>query len=210
MKPLFETTDLVFGGFIRYGSLIIPAGKITFISGESGCGKSTLLKLMNGAASPSQGEISYRGQNISEMDTVRLRREVSLVSQDVFLFDGSIRDNFNSFYSYRCMTPPSEELILSMLSMMLLDFTPGAQTSTLSGGEKQRLYLAVFLSFRPGVLLLDEPTSALDASTGETVLSNIISFCRGNHMELLVVSHNRALADQFSENTLVMKRQAIS
>ncbi len=209
MKPLFETTDLVFCGFIRYGNLSIPTDRVTFITGESGCGKSTLLKLMNGVLSPSRGNIFYRGRDISKVDTIRLRREVSLVSQEAFLFDGSIRENFDAFYKFRNMAPPSDEEIKTCLSLMQLDFTPPALTQTLSGGEKQRLYLAVFLSFRPGVLLLDEPTSALDARTGETVMSNIIQFCKGNHTELLAVSHNRELTEKFSENTLQLKREAI-
>ena len=209
MKALFETKSLDFGGFIHYGDIFFPAGKITFITGESGCGKSTLLRLMNGIVSPSQGTLFYRGQDVSDLDTIGLRREVSLVSQEIFLFEGSIRDNFNAFCSFRHTSVLTDEEIKTFLSMMHLDFAPYSQTNTLSGGEKQRLYLAVFLSFRPAVLLLDEPTSALDARTGEAVLSNTILFCRENLMELLVVSHNRELADKFSENTLNLKRQAV-
>lgn len=209
MEPLFETKGLVFSDFLHYGDLCFPAGKITFLTGESGCGKSTLFKLMNGVLSPSQGKLFYRGQDISELDTIRLRREVSLASQDVFLFDGSIRDNFSAFYRFRNTPPPTDDEMEAFLSMMHLNFTLASGTNTLSGGEKQRLYLAVFLSFRPNVLLLDEPTSALDAVTGEAVLTNTILFCRENEMELLVVSHNRELAEKFSGHTLTLKRQAI-
>ena len=210
MENLFQTTDLVFGNIIRYGNLSIPAGKITFITGESGSGKSTLFKLLNGVLSPSCGTVFYRGQEITSLNPVLHRQKVSLVSQDSFLFQGSIRENFNAFYAYRGLIAPADNDIRLLLSGFHLDFEPESGTQTLSGGEKQRLYLAIFLSFRPNVLLLDEPTAALDAATGVTVLSGTILFCRENNMELIVISHNRELASKFSENTLVIERQAVS
>lgn len=209
MDALFETKDLTFGGFIRYGSITLPAGKISFIIGESGSGKSTLFKLLNGVLSPSHGAVYYRGQDIGERDTVLLRREVSLVSQEVYLFEGSIQENFSAFWGFRNQVPPTQDEIKKYLSMFHLDFLPESSTQTLSGGEKQRLYLAIFMSFRPKVLLIDEPTSALDVQTGEVVLAGIIRFCRENKMELLVISHNRELAEKFSENTLTLGKQAV-
>lgn len=206
---LFQTNDLVFGGLIRYGNLSIPAGKTTFITGESGSGKTTLFKLLNGVLSPSSGSILYRGRTLESLDPVSHRREVSLVAQEPYLFPGSIRDYFNAYYGYRELPAPSENEIQSFLSLFHLDFTPDSGTQTFSGGEKQRLCLAVFLSFKPRVLLLDEPTSALDGATGEIVLAGTVRFCRENGMELAVISHNRDLAAKFSQNTLYLERQAV-
>jgi ATPase components of various ABC-type transport systems, contain duplicated ATPase len=107
------------------------------------------------------------------------------------------------------MSPPSDDEITSLLSNFNLDFTPDSGTQTLSGGEKQRLYLSIFLSFKPRVLLLDEPTSALDDTTGKAVLAGIILFCKENGMELTAISHNKDLAEMFSENTIHLERQAV-
>ncbi len=210
MEPLFHTEGLKFGGFLNYGNLVFPAGKITFVTGESGSGKSTLLKMLNGTASPSEGKAFYRGQNIASLDTVALRREVLLVAQDPFLFEGTIRDNFEAYFKYREQPLPSEDIIKKLLHSFLLDFTLDTPTNTFSGGEKQRLFIALYLSFHPKVLLLDEPTSALDSATAASVLTSIIESCRKNGAEVLAVSHNAEMAQRFSEHTLFLEKGAAS
>ena len=203
MDALFETKDLTFGGFIRYGSITLPAGKISFIIGESGSGKSTLFKLLNGVLSPSHGAVFYRGQDIGESDTVLLRREVSLVSQEVYLFEGSIQENFSAFYGFRNQAPPTQDEIKKYLSMFHLEFLPESSTQTLSGGEKQRLYLAIFMSFRPKVLLIDEPTSALDPELIGEVL-NVMKKLAQDGMTMLVVTHEMAFARDVADRVIVM------
>lgn len=73
---------------------------------------------------------------------------------------------------------PEKHRFLELLNLMDLDFPLNSSVTTMSGGERQRVYLAIFLSFLPRVLMLDEPTSALDERTGELVISNLIGFCR--------------------------------
>lgn len=209
MEPLFQTESLIFGGFLHYGNLSFPTGKITFLTGESGSGKSTLFKILNGTLSPSAGKAYYRGQDIESLNAVTLRREVSLLPQEPFLFDGSVRNNFDAYYRYRKQTSPTDSQIKRLFEPLLLHFSPDAQTRTFSGGEKQRLFIAIFLSFHPRVLLLDEPTSALDYATGLSVLSAVTGFCRENGSELLVISHSPRMAEEFSQNTLHLKKEAV-
>jgi putative ABC transport system ATP-binding protein len=73
---------------------------------------------------------------------------------------------------------------------------------TLSGGEKQRVFLAIALSFRPAVFLLDEPTSALDGTTAEALMANLTEYCRNSGVAALVVSHDRHLTEKFAERTV--------
>lgn len=207
MELLFETQGLNFNGLIDYEDIGIPVGKVTFLTGESGSGKSTLLKMCNGIVTPQKGKIFYRGQDIAGMDTVALRRRVLLISQEVYLFDGDIRGNFEEFYRYRGLPCPTQERMEKILDVCGLQFPLDKDAATMSGGERQRLYLAVFLSFEPETVLLDEPTSALDAVTGRQVMENIIAYCKGLGMNMVIVSHSVALTQELSENTVVLKGQ---
>ena len=206
METLFATQDLNFNGMIDYEDIQIPMRKVTFLTGESGSGKSTLLKMCNGIITPRSGRIFYRGQDVAHMDTIALRKNVSLVSQEVYLFDGDIRANFETFYHYRRLFCPTEDKIKEILEVCGLYFPLDKDTATMSGGERQRLYLAVFLSFLPETVLLDEPTSALDTATGRMVMSNIIAYCRERKISAVIVSHSKELVQEFSENTVELKR----
>jgi len=198
-KIIFKTKDLVFNDFIQFPNLEIPKNQVTFISGKSGSGKTTLFKLFNGTLTQSSGDIFYNNQNILDLDTIQLRKEVLLISQSVFLFDGNIKDNFIKFYEYRDETIPNDSEIKYFLDICSLDFPLDKDCEKMSGGEKQRLYIAIFLSFKPKVILLDEPTSALDEENSHIVIENILSFSRKNGITLLIVSHDNDLANDFAD-----------
>ena len=203
---LFKANRLCFFETICFANIAIPAGRTTFVTGPSGTGKSTLLRLFNGVLSPTHGEIFYNGKNLKELDTIDLRQRVLLVSQAVFLFEGTIRDNFMAFYEHRELPAPSDDVIAEFLTVCCLPFAPDASCNNMSGGEKQRLYLAIFLSFRPEVLMLDEPTSALDETTARRVMGNILDYCRKEKITVIAVSHDKALTEKFAENILALER----
>ena len=75
---IISLSQVVFQSMIRYPDIKIPKGKTTFIHGPSGCDKSTLLKLINGTISPDSGEIVFNGNNIDDIDTIKLRRDIFL------------------------------------------------------------------------------------------------------------------------------------
>ncbi|MGI6727948.1 MAG: ABC transporter ATP-binding protein [Anaerovoracaceae bacterium] len=203
---LFNTENLSFNNMIQFGNIVIPKKEVTFISGESGMGKSTLLKLLNGTLTPSNGRVFYNGKDILELDTIALRKEISLVSQDVFLFNSSIKDNFRLFYEYRDQTPPTNDQIKKFLTLCCISFSLDKDCSTMSGGERQRIYIAIFLSFLPKVIMLDEPTSALDDKNSNVIMENIIGFCKKNNISVIVVSHDKALTERYAENNLVIRK----
>lgn len=197
--PLFELRNVRFKDIIHYPDIEIPVGRTTFISGESGSGKSTLLKLLNGTAAADAGEIIYDGRAIEDYDPVALRREVLLCGQSVYLFDGSILDNFTEYRGYRDLPPIMSEEAVAYLKICAAEFHLDASCVTLSGGERQRVFSAICLSFMPKVLLMDEPTSALDDPTANMMLSDIKAFCRENNLTLIVVSHNCALTETYAD-----------
>lgn len=201
---IFETRNLSFRDTIHYQDISIVKDKVNFIVGRSGSGKSTLLRLFNGTLTPSAGEIFYAGDSLLEMDTIELRKKVSLISQSVYLFDSSIRDNFIQFYEYRGLPAPTNEMILKFLKLSQIDFPLDKDCTTMSGGERQRVYIAIFLSFLPKVLMLDEPTSALDKDNGYNVMQNVISFCKEKGITVIIISHDNNLTETFGENIVAI------
>jgi putative ABC transport system ATP-binding protein len=191
---------------IRYPNIKIAKGKTTFIHGPSGCGKSTLLKLINGTTSPDSGEIFYKGNNIENIDTIDLRREILLVAQSVFLFTGTIEENFKKYYEYRDRNLPTKETMEKFLKICSAEFPLETRCETMSGGERQRVYIAIFLSFMPDVLMLDEPTSALDNTSSDIMMSNIKNFTNDNEMTTIVVSHYLTLAEKYGDEIIALER----
>ncbi len=209
MQEILRTSSVSFRSFLRYPDISIETGKATFLIGASGSGKSTLLKLFNGTQSPDSGEVYYRGKAIASLDTVELRREVLLVGQSVYLFPGTIQDNFRSYYAYREADPPPESRILQYLSLCCAEFPLDADCESMSGGERQRIYLAIALSLHPRILMLDEPTSALDEQTAGALLSNIKRFCIEEGITLIVISHDAKLTNRFADQVIHLKRTVI-
>lgn len=201
---ILETKSLTFNGMINYNDIQILKNKANFIVGKSGTGKSTLLRLFNETLSPSNGSIHFSGKDISEIDTIDLRHEILLISQSVFLFDTNIRENFKQFYEYRDLTPPTDEEMKHYLNLCSISFPLDLSCTTMSGGERQRIYIAIFLSFKPKILMLDEPTSALDSQNSKSVIENVLSYCKDNDITVIIVSHDANITEKFSENTIVI------
>lgn len=206
---IFEIRNVIYANLLRYNYIDIKQGRITFIKGESGSGKSSLLRLLNYSRNYDSGEISYLNKSLADYDPLLLRREVSLVAQEVFLIDGTIYDNFKFFYEARELAVPSESHMQKFLELACISVTLDKSTQTLSGGEKQRVYLAVFMSFEPQVLILDEPTAALDEDTGRHVMANIVQYVKERDMSLIVVSHSQALTDAYAEDIIYIKKEAV-
>lgn len=206
MMNILRASHVTFKAGIQYPEIDIEAGLATFIQGVSGCGKSTLLKLFNGTVSPDQGQLFYRDMPLNTLDTVRLRQEVLLVGQVTFLFPGTIEDNFLEYYKYRELDPIPTERMEHYLSLCSLEFPLDSICDTMSGGERQRVYLAICLSLGPQVLMLDEPTSALDEKTAQHLIHHIKRFCKEEGITVVVVSHDAALTKQFADHIIILEK----
>lgn len=191
--------NLCFENKIFYKDSIITSDKVTFITGISGSGKSTLLRLLSFNIIASQGEIHYNDQNITEFTPSDYRRRVTLALQDVFLFPGTIRDNFKQYYMYRDEKCPDDNTIGNFLKICVLELPLDKDVSEMSGGEKQRLYMSILLSFNPEFLFLDEPTSALDMDNAFLLIQNIITYSREHMIGLVIISHDTSLVETYAE-----------
>ncbi|MBR5253182.1 MAG: ABC transporter ATP-binding protein [Clostridia bacterium] len=152
-------------------------GKKYAIVGQSGCGKSTLLNLLMASYSDYEGEINYDSTELRAMNSGDLYELQSIIQQNVFVFNATIRDNITMFQPFSD-EQIDEAIRLSGLSTLIQekgeDYLCGENGSGLSGGEKQRLSIARSLLKRSQVLLVDEATSALDAETAYQVSSAIL------------------------------------
>lgn len=207
MDLIITATDVCYLDFLRFPPIAIERGCATFISGESGCGKTTLLKLFNATISPSAGTICFDGFDMENIEPIVLRRQVLLAGQAVYLFDDTIRGNFERFYDYRGEPCIDEDRMRECLYLCSLDFPLIARCQTLSGGERQRVFLAIHLSMNPKVLMLDEPTSALDKKTARQMLARLKAYCGQAEITLVVACHDPALVESFADHVITLPRE---
>lgn len=192
-------------------SLDVNQGTLLGISGPSGCGKSTLLKLLMRFYDPQTGSITLSGSNLKAVRTQSLLDQEAMMSQDTFLFEGTVLDNLKIARPEATMEEIGQACKMAALHETILGFDEGYQTviagkgRALSAGERQRVGLAkAFLSARP-ILLLDEPTSNLDALSEGAIMKSTVSHSRGR--TILLVSHKKGTL-RFADRNLVMKPAA--
>jgi subfamily B ATP-binding cassette protein MsbA len=153
----------------------INGGKMTALVGQSGSGKSTLLSLIPRIYDPKTGILEIDGQNIKEVNLFSLRKEISIVDQNVTLFDDTIFNNIKYAKPDANDDEVYEAAKLSMCSEFIDKLENKYQTLIgengvrLSGGEKQRLSIARAFLKNSKIILLDEATSSLDSETEEKI-----------------------------------------
>ena len=176
---------------LRDFSLKIPAGaKVAFV-GFSGCGKSTIAKLISGLYEPWEGEILLDGIPVQQVNRAVLINSLSVVNQDITLFEGTIEDNLKmwdkSIENFSMVMAANDAQIHEEIAER-----PGAYQSMMaengknfSGGQRQRMEIATALAKDPSILIMDEGTSALDPKTEEKVMQHI-----GNlGITLIMIAH---------------------
>jgi ABC-type multidrug transport system fused ATPase/permease subunit len=171
----------------------IKEGRIYALVGSSGSGKSTALKLLCGFYDINQGDIKLYGESYSKWNLAQLRKNLAVVSQEVYLFPGSIKDNI----AYGKLDATDEEVMEAAKTAyahdFIMNFEEGYETMVgergvrLSGGQKQRISIARAILKNAPILLLDEPTSALDTNSEKLVQKALDEFMKDR--TVIVVAH---------------------
>ncbi|MCB2153784.1 ABC transporter ATP-binding protein/permease [bacterium] len=161
--------------------------------GASGGGKTTLVKLILGLYQPIQGRILVDGRPLTEIDIRSFRRQIGIVTQDTFLFNGTVRENL----SHGLEHVSEDDLRAAARDANALDFIEampdgfdssiGSSGVRLSGGQKQRLSIARAILRKPRLLLLDEATSALDSESERQIQSALETLLQGR--TAFVIAH---------------------
>ena len=192
-----ELRDVTFGydrnlpPILSHFSLKIKAGERIALVGPSGCGKSTLMSLVSGLYEPWEGEVLFDGKPRSAIDRMTFVNSVSVINQDVILFEGTIADNVKmwdeSIEDFAMVLACNDAQIHHEIMER-----PGAYQGTVmergknfSGGQRQRIEIATALAKEPTILLMDEGTSALDPQTEAKVMENLY----GMGSTLIMIAH---------------------
>lgn len=188
-------------------SLSISPGEFVAVVGKSGSGKSTLIDLIMRFYDPASGNVSLGGHDLRDISRQSLKQFIALVSQDVFLFDGTIRENINDGNASASVEQIMKAIQFASLHDVILDLPNGIEThvgangTNLSGGQKQRVGIARARVKNASLYIFDEATSALDAENERKILTNL-SQLKGN-ATILFVTH-RATALEFADRVLFL------
>ena len=192
----FENVTFAYrdGGPVLKGlDLTIPAGRTTAIVGATGAGKSTVIKLMLRFYDPASGRVALDGFDLRELRMAHLRHAIGLVSQDVFLFHGTVRDNI----AYG--RPDADDETVRRAAEIaeahaFIEALPqgyhtvvGERGQKLSGGQRQRLSIARAVLKDPPILILDEATSAVDNETEAAIQRSLERLAVGR--TTVVIAH---------------------
>ncbi len=191
----FEQVSFTYPGqaeqVLRSISLEIPKGTTLALVGKSGAGKSTLGELLPRFYDPTEGRILLDGRDLREFEVRSLRRSMGIISQDTFLFNGTVRENV----TYGCEAVSDGELLDAAKRAHAWEFiaellqgwdTPlGDRGILLSGGQRQRLAIARVLLQNPDILILDEATSALD-TVSERLVQEALDHLKCDRTTLII------------------------
>jgi ATP-binding cassette subfamily B protein len=193
---VFDDVDFAYPGrsaILEQFNLEVPAGSTVGIVGATGSGKSTIVKLILRLYEVQRGRILLDGQPITSLRLEDLRRAIGLVSQEVFLFHGTVAENI-AYGSFQASRGAIERAAVQAEAAGFIEALPhgydtvvGERGQRLSGGQRQRIALARALLKNPPVLILDEATAAVDNETEAAIQRSLQEITR--ERTTLVIAH---------------------
>jgi ATP-binding cassette, subfamily B, bacterial len=197
---------------VRNIQLHVPAGKTVAIVGQTGSGKSTLTKLINRIYDVDTGAVSVDGVDVRQWDLAALRRQISYIEQDIFLFSRTIAENIafgapnatREQIEYAARAAQAHTFITQFKDGY--DTMVGERGVTLSGGQRQRIAIARAFLTNPRILILDDSTSAIDSATEDEIQRAMFDVARGR--TTFVITH-RLSQIRWADMIVVLKGGAV-
>lgn len=198
---------------LRQVSLQIPRGKTTALVGPSGAGKSTLIDLLCRLYEPTAGTIRVDRHPLHQLNLKDWRAQMAMVSQDVYLFDTSIRDNI----MYGRLDASEDDIVAAAVQAHAHDFIlqlpegydtkVGDRGTSLSGGQRQRIALARAILRNPDILILDEATNALDSIAESLIQEALETLSRDR--TVIVVAHRLSTIERADQIIVLQEGQIV-
>jgi len=205
-----EDADKPSKNVLHHLDLTIPQGKTLALVGPSGGGKTTVCNLIPRFYEIAEGSITIDGIDIRHMSRQALRRHIGIVSQDVFLFNGTVKENI----AYGDLDASDDQIMEAAKKANIHDFIMtlehgydthvGERGVKLSGGQKQRISIARVFLKNPSILILDEATSALDNATEMQIQAALESLSKGR--TVVVVAHRLSTVKNADEIVVIDER----
>jgi len=194
-------------------SFTAPLGQLTALVGPSGAGKSTILSLASRFYHPTGGSILLDGVPLADISRDDLRRRLAIVTQEVFLFHASLRDNI--CYGVLAATPAEVEAVVEAAQLRdVIERLPdgletivGERGYRLSGGEKQRVAIARALLLRAPYLLLDEATSSLDSEAERRIQAALATLVQGR--TVIAIAHRLSTIQRANQILVVQEGRIV-
>lgn len=210
---------------VEHFSLEVKQGEIVSLVGESGSGKTTVIRsvlgLLPGAGKVTAGDILFQGESLLQKKEAEMQKlrgtDISMIFQDSGAMMNPIRRIGSQFIEYLQLhqnfsKDQARKKAIEMLKLMQLPDPERVMRSyvfQLSGGMRQRVGIAMAMSFAPKLLLADEPTSALDVTIQAQIVRQMIHMRDIYHSAIILVTHNLGVAAYMSDKILVMKEGKI-
>ena len=194
-------------------SLTVNEGEFVTILGSSGCGKTTLLKMVNRLYELDSGSIILFGEDISNVDVVKVRRRIGYVIQQIGLFPHyTVGDNIATVPKLlqwdKAKIDTRVDELLTLVGLNPKEFR-NRYPSQLSGGQQQRVGLARALAVDPKIMLMDEPFGAVDSITREKLQDELVRLHKETGKTFLFVTHDIEEAFKLGDRVLIMNEGTI-
>ena len=194
-------------------SLSVASGEILGILGPNGTGKTTFIKCINNILKPDCGGVLFNGKNISNMKQQEIAKIIAYVPQYVSsFFYVNVIDTVMMGrlpYAGRKYSKEDEKIVFEILRKMNLEKFAFRNIKEMSGGERQRVFIARAMAQQPKVIILDEPTSSLDLHNQLFILHTVAELATENNIAIIMTIHDLNLASMFCDKILMLKDKHI-
>lgn len=190
-------------------SLEVKQGEVLGILGPNGTGKTTFLKCINNIHIPCNGTISYEGKVLGKLNYDEIAKIIAYVPQYTNnFFPMNVVDTVmmgRMPYVNKNYTTEDEKIVFSIIKEMNLEEFAFRNIKEMSGGERQRVFIARAMAQQPKIIILDEPTSSLDLYNQLFILHTITKLAKENNITIVMTIHDLNLASMFCDKILMLK-----